>query len=505
MKILLTRKQTEAGNFISEIHEADEYTISHEPIASIDLMERASRAFVSSFIQDFPVDYKKIIILCGLGDNGGDGLAIARMLYALGYELEVRLVNHSTKQSGNFQINFERLKNRISPEWINTPDEIPDFQTKDLVIDAILGVGLSRPLEGLIKAVIEKLNKSKAEIIAVDIPTGLFADSLNDKDDIIATSVHTITFQLPKLAFVLPQNADFVGDWKIVDIGLHKEFIEGINTQYEYTDIETAGALIKPRSKFANKGNFGHALMMAGSYGMIGAAILSTRACLRSGVGKVTVYAPKCGYEILQTSVPEAMCLPDESEEFLSETPKLENYQAIGIGCGIGTQAETATLVEEVLRKVKAPIVIDADALNIIAADRKLLKLIPEGAVLTPHPKEFQRLMGKKWENDYEKLDLLRDFAVKHHCIVCLKGAFTAVALPDGTIHFNSSGNAGMAKGGSGDVLTGMILALLAQGYAPPEAAILGVYEHGLAGDKAAQIKGTTAMIASDIIESIRF
>lgn len=505
MKILLTRKQTGSGNYISEIKDADEYTIIHEPIASIDLMERASSAFISNFIEHFPVSYKKIIILCGLGDNGGDGLAIARMLYTLGYEVNVLIINYASRQSANFQINIERLKNKIHPVWINSISEIPDFQKKDLMIDAILGAGLSRPLEGLIKATVEKLNESKPEIVAVDIPTGLFADSLNAESDVIVKATHTITFQLPKLAFVLPENAEFVGDWTIVNIGLNNTFIEKVESQYAYTDSDTVKAIIKPRNKFANKGNFGHALMMAGSYGMIGAAVLSTKACLRSGVGKVTVYAPECGYEILQTSIPEAMCLPDKNTFFLSELPNLNNYQAIGIGCGIGTDSKTVALVEKLLLTIKVPIVIDADALNIIASDKKLLKLIPKDAVLTPHPKEFQRLIGKRWADDYEKLTILRDFALKYQCIVCLKGAYTAVALPDGVIHFNSTGNVGMAKGGSGDVLTGMLLALLAQGYSPQEAAILGVYEHGLAGDRTAQLKGITAMIATDIIRNIRF
>jgi NAD(P)H-hydrate epimerase len=505
MKILLTRKLAEAGNYISEIKEADEYTIANEPIASIDLMERASRAFVSNFIQHFPVSYKKIVIICGLGDNGGDGLAIARMLYALGYEVEVFTINYTSKQSANFQTNLERLKNKIHPKWINDVNDIPDFHQNDLVIDAIIGAGLSKPLEGLIKVVVEKINQSKAEIVAVDIPTGLFADSLNGKEDVIIRATHTITFQSTKLAFVLPQNAAFVGNWTIVNIGLHEGFMKKVESQYFYTDTETARELIKPRTKFANKGNFGHALMIGGSYGMIGAAVLSTRACLRSGVGKVTVYAPECGYGILQTAIPEAMCLPNKSTDFLEELPELDNYQAIGIGCGIGTKPETKGMVEQLLKKIEVPIVIDADALNIIASDKKLLELIPKGAILTPHPKEFQRLIGKKWDNDYEKLAMLRQFAIAHACTVCLKGAFTAVALPDGTIHFNSTGNAGMAKGGSGDVLTGMLLALLAQRYIPEEAAILGVYEHGLAGDRAAQLKGTIAMIATDIIESIKF
>ena len=505
MKVLLTRKQTEDGNYVSEIKEADAYTITHEPVASIDLMERASRMFVSYFVQQFPVSYKKTVVLCGLGDNGGDGLAIARMLYGLGYEIDVWVIDFSQKKSDNFNANLKRLVNTIEVQLHKEYTELPVFSADYLYIDALLGAGLSRPLEGLLKTTVENLNKSKAEVVAVDIPTGLFADTLNGADDVIVEAALTITFQTPKLAFFLPQNARFVGEWSVVDIGLHPQYFSQIASKYAYTDVEAAKALIKDRQRFSNKGNFGHALMIAGSYGMIGAAVLSTRACLRTGAGKVTVYAPHCGYSILQTSAPEAMCLATNNAEFLSDVPSLDNFQAIGIGCGLGTRPYTSSMVEAILKTVKVPIVIDADALNIIAADRKRVMLIPKGAVLTPHPKEFQRLLDKKWENDYEKLDLLSDFAVKHQCIVCLKGAFTAVALPDGKIHFNSTGNAGMAKGGSGDVLTGMILALLAQGYSPEEAAILGVYEHGLAGDHAAQLKGTTAMIASDIIESIRF
>ncbi|WP_337044395.1 NAD(P)H-hydrate dehydratase [Emticicia sp. 17c] len=505
MKILLTRKQTQKGDFVSQIKAADAYTIAHEPIASIDLMERAARAFVNDISQRFPVGSKKVVVLCGLGDNGGDGLAIARMLDKVGYEVEVFVIDYAQKSSDNFRINEHRLQNLVPVKYVTDEKGIPAFKQDFLVIDAILGAGLSRPINGLIQATVEELNKSKAEIIAVDIPTGLFADSPNKKEDTIVKATYTVSFQLPKLAFVLPQNAEYVGEWKVVNIGLNEEFINQTETDFVYTDSPTAQKLIKPRNRFAHKGNFGHALMMAGSYGMIGAAVMATRACLRSGVGKITIAAPKCGYAVLQTAIPEAMCLPTEDETYLKTLPDLTLYQAIGIGCGIGNKPETIRLVEQLLKHTKAPLVIDADALNIIASNEKLLNLIPENSVLTPHPKEFERLIGKKWDNDYEKLQILSVFAIKYKCVVCLKGAFTAVALPDGTIHFNSTGNAGMAKGGSGDVLTGIILALLAQGYPASEAAILGVYEHGLAGDRTAQTRGMVSMIATDIIENIRF
>ncbi len=505
MKILLTRRRTNAGNYVSDVKEADEYTIANEPIASIDLMERAARAFVNFFESKYSVSYKKIVVLCGLGDNGGDGLAIARMLYHSGFEVEVIVLDYSERKSDNFKTNLGRLVNKMDVRLCKADVDLPLINPDYLYIDALLGAGLSRPLEGILKTLVINLNASAAELVSVDIPSGLFADSPNGSDDVIVKANQTITFQTPKLAFFLPQNAAYVGDWWVVDIGLHDGFISQLNSGYEYTDAPMARQLIKPRNKFSNKGNFGHALMIAGSFGMIGAAVLSSRACLRSGVGKVTVYTPACGYTILQSSVPEAMCLPTDNQKELEDMPPLNNYQAIGIGCGIGTNPGTASMIEAILKNVKVPVVIDADALNIIAADNHQLSLIPAGAVLTPHPKEFQRLIGKTWANDYEKLDLLVAFAVRHQCIVCLKGAFTAIASPDGKIYFNSTGNAGMAKGGSGDVLTGMILALLAQGYTPINASLLGVYEHGLAGDRAAQLKGTTAMIASDIIENIRF
>ena len=505
MKILLTRQQAFDKNDISQIKAADNYTIAHEPITSIDLMERASRAFVDYFITLFPVSYKKISVVGGLGDNGGDGLAIARMLHALGYEIQVYIIQHSTKKSDNFHINLERLNNLIEIKSIHAKADIPDFQTDDLIIDAILGAGLSRPAEGLIKNVIEKINESQAEIVAVDIPTGLFADSPNKENDVIINANNTISFEYPKLAFMLPQNATFVGDWKVVKIGLHKDFIDKIETNYIYTESKDAELLIKPRKKFANKGNFGHALLMAGSYGMIGAAVLSSRACLHAGVGKVSIYAPRCGYEILQISVPEAMCIDNSSKKYLENIPPLQNYQAIGIGCGIGTHTKTVEMLKELLKNIQVPLIIDADALNIISANKKLLNHLPQGTILTPHPKEFQKLVDRNWTDDYEKLTILKEFVLKYQVIVCLKGAHTAIALPDGTIHFNSTGNPGMAKAGTGDVLTGVILALLAQGYSPQQAAILGVYEHGLAGDKAASQRSMTAMIASDIIDNIRF
>lgn len=498
---------------VEQIRKADAYTIQHEPIASIDLMERASGAFVSWFCENIEMEGGKVKIVCGLGDNGGDGLAIARMLQPLGYDLEVYVVKYSDKTSENFQINLKRLERQLTINYIENERVILDFVENDIVVEALLGSGLSRPIEGLLKSVIERINRSEATVISVDMPSGLFADRTNQATDVIVKSTHTVAFQLPKLAFVLPQNAEFVGDWHIVDIGLHKDFIQSAETHYYYSISKEVEKLIKPHQKFSHKGTFGHALLIAGSYGMMGAAVLAARACMRSGVGKLTVHSVPAGLPILQTLLPEAMYWEaGKSDNFIATDFQpaefINRFQSVGVGPGIGVNEGVNKMLEklcEICQELAIPMVLDADALNNFSSYREKLNKIPKNSILTPHPKEFKNLIGKSWKDDYEKLAFLREFSVKNQLIICLKGANTAVALPDGTIHFNSSGNAGMATAGSGDVLTGIITALLAQGYNPHEAAILGVYQHGVAGDRAAEKFGMTSMIASDIVENIRF
>lgn len=502
---------------VEQVRAADAYTIQHEPIASIDLMERASRAFVNWFCKHFETGNFKVKIFCGLGDNGGDGLAIARMLQPLGYDLEVFMVKYSEKSSENFQINLKRLESQLTINYIENEQFILNFAKNDIIIDALLGSGLSRSIEGLLKSVIEKINRSEANIISVDMPSGLFADKPNNSTDTIVKATYILAFQSPKLAFMLPQNEEFVGDWHIIDIGLHQNFIQNTETQFYFSTPKEVEKLIKPRKKFSHKGTFGHALLIAGSHGMMGAAVLSARACMRSGVGKLTVHSVKSGLPILQTLLPEAMyweAWNSKSADFIATDFQVDDFsnhfQAVGVGPGIGVNGIIRTSLEklcEICQDLKIPMVLDADALNNFSTEqgRSAMKKIPENSILTPHPKEFRNLIGKSWKDDYEKLEFLREFSVRNKLIVCLKGANTAVALPDGMIHFNSSGNAGMATAGSGDVLTGIITALLAQGYEPKEAAIVGVYQHGVAGDRAAEKFGMTSMMASDIVENIRF
>lgn len=499
---------------VDQIRALDQATIEKEPIAPINLMERAALTFVDWFAERFPVT-TSVKVFCGLGNNGGDGLAIARLLLEREYPTEVCVVRYAPRESDDFMHNHRRLKLITETiRYIEAGQDIPALRHNEVVIDAILGSGLSRPADGIVQQVIEQINRSPATVVSVDIASGLYTDKPNAPNDVIVEPDYTVTFQLPKLAFMLPNNGRYVGDWQFVDIRLHKRFIDQAATPYYYTQAQDARLLLKKRNRYANKGTFGHALLLVGSYGKIGAAVLAAKACLRSGVGLLTVQVPQCGYTILQTAVPEAMCLSDSHQHVLTsnletatekaERPDPASYATVGIGPGIGKAPETLDMLKKLLKGLKKPIVVDADALNLLAENRDLLKKLPPDSILTPHPKEFERLT-KKWDNDYQKLDMLRQFAQTYKVVVVLKGAHTAVATPGGDVHFNSTGNPGLSTGGTGDVLTGVLTALLAQGYDPIEAAVLGVFAHGLAGDRVAEQRGQTGMIASDVIEALRW
>ncbi|SDH03577.1 NAD(P)H-hydrate epimerase [Dyadobacter soli] len=486
---------------VEQIRAMDAHTIAHEPIASIDLMERASQAFVRCFCNQY-VNTRPVAVFCGKGNNGGDGLAIARILSGCGYDVQVFIVEYTLNATEDFRQNLSRLGNHLTPRRIQSENDLPALPKQVVCIDALLGSGLSRPVDGLLRIVISYLNEIPNRIVAVDIASGLYADQPNDPADIIIKPKYTITFQLPKLAFLLPQNAEYVGEWHVVDIGLSAEYIHNTETPYHFTDKPEAEKRIKPRQKFSHKGTFGHAVLIAGSFGKMGAAVLSAKACLRSGVGLLTMHVPARGYEIAQISVPEAMTTVDDAEKHIGKVPDLSSATAIGIGPGLGQDAATAKMLEKVLEQAKVPIIIDADALNILSTNQHLLYKLPANTILTPHPKEFQRLAGES-SNEFERLAIARAFAARYKVIICLKGANTAVILPNGEVHFNATGNPGMATGGTGDVLTGVITSLLAQKYDPADAAILGVYQHGLAGDRAAEARGQTALIASDVVEHL--
>ncbi|MDD5570676.1 MAG: NAD(P)H-hydrate dehydratase [Bacteroidales bacterium] len=489
-----------------QIKEADEYTIANEPVKSIDLMERAAKSCSEWLADNFKNNYS-VKIFCGCGNNGGDGLAIARLLSAKKYKVEVLIVKHSNKFSDNFKINEQRLKKikAVKVTAVSSKEQLKNFKCehKCIIIDAIFGSGLSKPVEELAAEVIYIMNKAEAIKIAIDIPSGLFCED-NSKN--IYTNIfkagYTLTFELPKLSFMFPENAEYVGDFVILPIGLSSGFINKAETRNFILTFADIIPNLKKRKKFAHKGNFGHALLLSGSYGKIGAAVLASKACLRTGVGLLTTHIPKCGSKIMQTSVPEAMLDIDENENIISSFIDIAKYSAVGIGPGIGTEKETQSALKLIIQSASWPLIFDADAINIISENKTWLSFLPLNSIFTPHPREFERLCGKP-KNEVERQQILRDFTYKYQAYIVLKGAHTSITCPDGNIYYNSTGNPGMATAGSGDILTGMILSLVAQGYSSKQACIIGVYLHGLAGDIAAEENGYESLIAGDIIKNI--
>lgn len=487
----------------SSIATIDSDTIRWEPIASIDLMERAAACFTNELLLNYTATDITFAIFAGRGNNGGDALAVARMLLQKGRKVAVWLCSPVDKLSPDCKINLARLE-EISPvnEFLNENIDIL-LPNKSVIIDGLFGSGLNRPLEGFYAKVVEKINSLGKEVVAIDIPSGLMGENNIDvtSQKIICAS-RTFTFQFPKLSMFFAENAKYVGEVSIIDISLDKNAIKDTPTDWYYTERSCVESVILPRNKHAHKGCFGRVLLIAGSKGMAGASVLATRGALRSGVGLLTVHVPQCNNIIVQSSVPEAMTSIDISENCFSEIPCLENYNAIAVGPGIGRSKESVGALMQLLEKCNVPLVIDADALNIISANPEMLDMLPKGSVITPHPGEFARLAGKS-DNGYIQFRRACDMARSYGIYVVLKGAYTAIFTPDGECHFNSTGNPGMATGGSGDVLTGVLAALLGQGYRTIDAIRLGVYIHGLAGDIAAKSKGETAMTAGDIIDSL--
>ena len=487
---------------IEKVREADKYTIENEPVDSIELMERAARAA-------FKWIYKKlkrgdrVKIFAGLGNNGGDGLVIARQLAKQNIPVDVYIIRYSDKTTNDFSINYERLKKipEVRIYEIKDVAQMPEFKDSDIILDAIFGSGLSKPVTGFIAEIIHAINASGCIIIAIDTPSGLFADtsSIGHKDNIIKAD-YTLSFQFPKFAFFSSENEQYVGEWEVIPIGLHPEFLKEVDAKNYYVDEDEIRRVLHQRSKFSHKGSYGHALLIAGSKGKMGAASMASKSALRSGLGLLTTHVPKCGINILQISAMEAMASIDEDDNVFSAHPNLDMYNAIGIGPGLGTDPKTQNALKILIQNSGMPLIVDADAINILAENKTWISFLPPNSVLTPHPKEFERIAGKT-SNGFDRMELQREFSLKHGVYVILKGAYTSTSCPDGSCYFNSTGNPGMATAGSGDVLTGIILGLMAQSYTPFEAAITGVFLHGLSGDHAAAKLSQPAMIAGDIID----
>ena len=487
----------------AQIKELDKFTIENEPISSLSLMERAAQTMTRS-ITELWGTATPIVVFAGPGNNGGDALAIARLLADRGYQVTVYLFNISGHLSPDCAANKRQLEeNKHIEQFFEVTQEFdpPVLDEQTLVIDGLFGSGLNKPLAGGFASLVKYINASPSKIVSIDTPSGLMAEdnTYNIKANIIRAYL-TLTLQQPKLSFLFAENQQFIGQLRILDIRLSQEGIQKMDASYTIIEESDIRNSLLPRSPYAHKGQMGNALLIAGSYCMAGAAVLAAKACLRSGVGKLTVSSPKRNIPVLQQAVPEAVIKTGTEETIFAESIDTEEYNALGIGPGLGQSEQTAIALIAQLRRTQCPMIADADAINILANHRAWIQQLPKGIILTPHPKEFDRLEGHSADS-YERLTKACNLAERLQGIVILKGHYTAICMADGHVMFNPTGNAGMATAGSGDVLTGIITGLLARGYQPKEACMVGVYLHGLAGDLAAAELGEESLLASDIIQ----
>ncbi len=484
-----------------QIREADQYTIKNEPIASIDLMERAATLAFKQIQNNYNTT-STFAIVVGSGNQGGDGLVIARLLHQKGYSVDVFDTLLFKTYSPDFLINRERLKQECGIK-IKAFESFTDQY--DVIIDAILGTGINRIITGGLSKIVNTINQCKSERIAIDIPSGLFSEdnqlNLEQEYASVIKADYTLSFHCPKIAFLFPEHEAFVGHFEVFDIGIHPDFINQTASPFYFTEAKDIQKIWKKRAIFAHKGTMGHSLLHCGSEEKMGAAILSAKAALRSGLGLLSCLVPSAQIPIINTTIPEAMCIKKNISSLKNIQTKL--YKSIGIGCGLGCEVTTVEEVSILIKKAKAikqALLIDADGINILASHKELQKDLPPNSILTPHLKELERLTGKSYSSHYERMQETAEWASQHQVYVLIKGAYSIIVTPQKEFFFNSTGNPGMATAGSGDVLTGIILGLLSQGYTPFEALRIGVYIHGLAADKACENLGQTSLIASDII-----
>lgn len=486
-----------------QIYQGDKITAERQNISSFELMERAGIQIFNWLHTRMQGAQVPIHVFCGIGNNGGDGLVVARHLITHGYNVITYVANCSDKRSKAFLVNYDRIKT-VTKDWpilLTCKEEFPEIHRDDIIVDAVFGIGLNRPVDDWVKELFQHFRASEAFTLAIDMPSGLFSDKVPDDENAVVWANHTLSFASPKLVFFLPETAKYTVQWEILDIGLDQEFLFATETEAEFIGKFEVLPMYRPRDKFSHKGHFGHSVIVGGSYGKIGSVVLASRATLTIGAGLVTSYVPKCGYTVLQTALPEAMVETDVDEKIITAIKSSAEPTVIGLGIGLGTATKTANAFEAFLKTNKAPLVIDADGLNILGKKKTRLKLLPEHSILTPHHGELKGLIGT-WKDDFDKLNKAKAFSKKYKCILVIKGAYTTVVFND-KLYINSTGNPGMATAGSGDVLTGIITGLISQGYEPMAATLFGVYLHGRAGDIASQDLGYEAITASDIISYI--
>lgn len=490
----------------AQIHELDRYTIEHEPIKSIDLMERAAKAITHAITEEWTT-HTPVVVFAGPGNNGGDALAVARLLINEGYKVKTYLFNITNHLSDDCVLNRQRLldgKHAKDLIEVTAKFDPPELTADMLVVDGLFGSGLNKPLAGGFASLVKYINQSPAKVVSIDVPSGLMSE--DNTYNVRANIIHaylTLTLHERKLSFLFGDAQQFIGKLKVLDIRLSPEYIQKMEAQYHVLEENDIRSRLLHRDDFAHKGNMGNALIVAGSYGMSGAAVLATRACLRSGVGKVTAITPKKNYDIMQIAVPEAVLQMDHEETAFTEAVDTDGFDALGIGPGLGRQETTAIAMIAQIRRAQCPIVADADALNILASHRAWMQQLPKGIIMTPHPQELDRLTGSPANADYERLHRTCELAKSLQAYIILKGHNSALCLPNGNVFFNPTGNSGMATAGSGDVLTGIITALLARGYHQQNACMVGMYLHGLAGDLATKELGKESLVASDIIDHL--
>lgn len=489
------------------IKELDRKTCELQKINSIELMERAASAVTSEIVARF-FPNRRIVVIAGPGNNGGDALAVARMLLEQGFaNVEVYLFNVSQPKglSHDCQEEYERLKATEGANLIEVEREFvpPVLGRSDVVVDGLFGSGLRTPLQGGFVSVARYINESEAYVISIDIPSGLFGEW--NETTITRDMVHadlTLTFQQPRLSFFFPENEEVVGEVKVLDIGLDRQAILEAPSDFILVEEKNIKSTLKLRDPYINKRDCGSVLLFAGSLGMFGAAIIAARGALRAGAGLVTVHSAHYGMVPLQTAVPCAMFEPDKGDRRITDMTLHHNHQAVAAGPGIGTGAETINALENLLKNIKSPLILDADALNCISERPSLLSLLPPRTIITPHIGEFERLFGPQPTSEL-RLKKAIEMSKYYNIVIVLKGHHTMVVRPTGKVYINNTGNPGMATAGAGDVLTGTMAAIVAQGYRPEVAAIMAVYFHGVAGDIAAEKVGEFGVTANDIADSL--
>lgn len=485
----------------ARIHKIDALTITYKKFErSINLMESSAHAITKCILQLYPNKETSLGFFAGLGNNGGDALAVARLLLRKGYHVAVYCYENKKGGNPDRTLNLKRLKAKTSIVSIRKVTDLQRYQPCDVIIDGLFGSGLNRSLRDIPAAIVDFMNKQKASKIAIDIPSGLMSENNTNNIGPIFEANYTITLEFPKLALLFPENLSYVGKMICTPIGLSQQAIDETPTPYYFLTSKTITSLIRPRQKFDHKGVFGHALLIAGAEGMAGASILAGRATLRSGAGLLTIAIPKRNKDIVQIALPEAMVLCDQNEDHFTSPVDSKIYHSLAIGPGLQRNYDTAQAFIKQLRYCSSPVIVDADGINLLAEQPEAVTYLPKGSIVTPHIGEFNRLIGN-YKHHYERLSKAADWCEKNNVYMILKGAHSTIITPERNYFFNSTGNPGMATGGSGDVLTGILLGLLTQGYSPLDTCKIGVFIHGLAGDLAIKEKSEIALIASDIID----